>query len=806
MSDGLKNLLSELKGDSESMHFDGLDVFTLGFQNYLVETKQLLIEVLAKEMMIPFIEDYTKANVMKVFGLTNAEASSIQKTNVSLLNIHKMLQSYIIETYTIFSMLKKDMDELVLSSVPEYPVPQTMEDLFRYIQNYKEAKKEQSGGVNFRMLLLSILVKLILFSIVTGNTITSTEIVVPETRTVSELSLSKFDLPRVGSQVQTAIERIENSEYKMGRSANVSTIISEYDSALGMFFGFFDNRESGLAFFNRIVAEFNRNVSEISQECILKCSRIVEEAASLDIYKDYNENFDSVAETKDKLIKLEEESKKKTQEMINAGLVGVGATVATAATGDLYSAATYAYSALKSFGESGSTEQVAKQKALVLGKEDMTKTLTPSAKLVREDELQQISSLFCNYGFNLELVVTGTTITAYGDKIEYNSILGLIIMLERNIDLKIRTANISQTEQQTIDSLKERLQVLKAIVEKMREFVNFAFYARVSKLQTRPTPTSLNELQVYLNTQLRFLQDLSKNLEETFPISKEHILQKNLYQVAEATLQTTEAELKRIEAEELRKAQQTTNDVERIIAQTKAETLNSNTAATTTVLEASINSYVAPIVTTGEGMGNLTNAFGFSAMKIPLGLFEGATSATTNSFSRILYSLFTSPGGLAIVMATLFMLAISVGITCSTVYLFRDGSKVFLCIVNAPFVIVYRIIETSAGLAYKLYDFIVVSRRGRAITNGALVTEPIAEPIARKGRSRFGSRFSYMTAAEKQQRQEITSAYNRGGKKRKTRRALGKTRKVKKNLHKKLNKKAMKTKKRRNHNTRRKRM
>lgn len=809
----LKNLVSSLKGDSDAMHLD-LDI-TMGLQQFLLEKNQLLIGVLAKVMMIPFIEDYTNSNIMGALGLTNSQASSIQEVNVDLLNIHKMTQSYIIQTYTIFSMLKEDMDKLVLENVPEFQDVQTMDDLFEYIANYNEVRKEQSGGVNFRMLLLTILAKLIIFSIVAGNTDVNRQNIVPATTPVSELSLTKFNLPGIESQFSDAIAKIENSEYKMSRSANVSTLLSEYDSVMSTFYSFFDNRENGRTYFERIVDEFNEKASGFTQECTLKCTKLVEDSAKLGVYSNYIGDIDSVSRTEDKLTKLDERVKKETQEMINAGVAGVGATIATAATGDLVTAATYAYTALTSFGKSGSSEELAKQRDVVLRQADQSKPPAPSEKIEREDALQQFSSLFCNYGFNLKLVVSGTSLSVYGDKVEYNSLLGLIIMLERNIDFKTTTTNVSENDRQALDSLKQHLQVLKTIVEKLRQFVNFAFYARVSTLKTAPTPTSLNQLHEYLNTQLKYLVELSEKLKETFPMTTEYIRQQGEIQQAQGAIQKMEAEVERLKAKDVREIQQITSDADRIIASTIAETIDSNTNDSALVTKAYWGSILTPVFVHGSGIGDLSKLLGAAVAKVPLGAVEGVAGETTNSFSRILYSLFSSPGGLAIVMGSLFMLAISLGITVSSVYLFKDGVNMFLCIVKAPFVIVYRITNTSAGLAYRLYDFIVLSRRGRAITNGETVgTMPVARPSrfsdapSRRKPSQFDVNLpEYLSNVKKTIESRIGTGM--GGKRRKTRRTLGRKRRVVKTLHKKANRKTMKTKKRplrRKHNTRRKNM
>ena len=132
-----KKFVESLKGNnSESVHLESLDV-TWNTPNLLLNSNELLLIILTKTSMIPFIPDYT--TTANDLSLTPEQASSIQDSNELVLVLHKMIQQYCIQQFCIGSIIKSEMDKLIFSA-PEIKDVQSIDDLLAYMNNFKQEK------------------------------------------------------------------------------------------------------------------------------------------------------------------------------------------------------------------------------------------------------------------------------------------------------------------------------------------------------------------------------------------------------------------------------------------------------------------------------------------------------------------------------------------------------------------------------------------------------------------------------------------------------------------------------------------
>ena len=159
MDNNFKQFVNSLKGNSTSTHLD-LDV-TWNIPNLLLNSNELLLILLTKTTMIPFIQDYT--TTANDLGLTNEQASSIQESNELVLVLHKMIQQYCIQQFAFGSMMKSQMDNIIMSS-PEIQDVQSVDDLLNYIQNFKSIQS-QNGGFDLPKQTLTFMANMILFII-----------------------------------------------------------------------------------------------------------------------------------------------------------------------------------------------------------------------------------------------------------------------------------------------------------------------------------------------------------------------------------------------------------------------------------------------------------------------------------------------------------------------------------------------------------------------------------------------------------------------------------------------------------------
>ena len=159
MDNNFKQFVNSLKGNSTSTHLD-LDS-TWNIPNLLLNSNELLLIILTKTTMIPFIQDYT--TISNDLGLTPDQSSSIQESNALLLVLHKMIQKYCVQQFALGSMMKNEMDNIILSA-PEIDDIQSIDDMLNYIENFKKTQQLQNGGVNITGNFLTLLGKIILFT------------------------------------------------------------------------------------------------------------------------------------------------------------------------------------------------------------------------------------------------------------------------------------------------------------------------------------------------------------------------------------------------------------------------------------------------------------------------------------------------------------------------------------------------------------------------------------------------------------------------------------------------------------------
>jgi hypothetical protein len=155
MDKNFKILVDSLKGNSTSTHLN-LDA-TWNIPNLLLNSNELLLIILTKTTLIPFIEDYSKINLV----LTQEQLSSVEESNEILLILHNLIQKYCIQQFSIGSMMKCEMDNNILAS-SEIKDVQSIDDLMNYINNFKEMQS-QNGGMNITNSFLTLLGKVILF-------------------------------------------------------------------------------------------------------------------------------------------------------------------------------------------------------------------------------------------------------------------------------------------------------------------------------------------------------------------------------------------------------------------------------------------------------------------------------------------------------------------------------------------------------------------------------------------------------------------------------------------------------------------
>lgn len=798
MDNNFKQFVNSLKGNSTSTHLD-LDA-TWNIPNLLLNSNELLLIILTKTTMIPFIQDYT--TISNDLGLTQAQSSSIQETNALLLVLHKMIQKYCIQQFAIGSMMKSEMDNIILSA-PEIEDIQSIDDMINYMENFKKTQQTQTGGMNITGKFLTLIGKLILFTFLI-TPISLSEVISSEKTSDNQIQLvlngKNLIQPYNPQIVDISLEDFsqslqEKTFIKSRRSSSVNNMIVKYDDdiekhktrLLNQFLSVFSAPQSGIDVLKDIIDKFNSGLSEFSQGAEGICLELMDKANDKGVFGHFMD-FDTMDKTNQKIEDIEIAVNKYNSEITQQTITSSVATFATsvgtfALTGDYTEAMNQAAPYILSLGSSlidslTNTQNIEKEQKEFLSEKQISLSpeLTPTQKIELENKIYHFSKVYCSYGYNLQLQLNGTDIDVIGDKIEYNWILNVIALLENNIDLKITKSSLNKVlnkfELNALVSLKQRVQILKAITNKLYHIVNFSMQSQISKLNIQPTADSLEKIDVYFNNQLQDLLNMLESVKKQFPKREEDLKQESLLVEAEKKLNETADALKLQETEANIASQQRQNAIVQLVSEMKAQNVSASWIASETIYKSYINLAVNATGFMGESLGNIVEAVGEAGLNVPL----GAVKSILDFINKILWLLVTHPAGWVLLGSGLMVFTFWFGGIIGVIRIFKKSGELFVTITYGSIMFVYKLIKTPFGWIYRKQDVIVVPQ----IDNADISDE----------KYEIANILLQLSAAPK------------GGKKRTKRQHQRNNQKVKKTIRKRKNKtKSKNTRKRRNKST-----
>ena len=728
MDNKFKNFVNKLKNDSTATHFD-LDV-TWDIPNLLINSNELLLLMLTKTTMIPFIENYT--SISNDLGLSQEQSISVQETNVSVLNLHKMIQQYCIQQFAFGSMMKSQMDNIIMSS-PEIQDVQSVDDLLNYIQNFKSIQS-QNGGVNFNKNILTFMANMILF-IILILPISKAETVNPEINQKGQLQLvlngnnviEPYNKAILGLSLEDYSQMAIQSEYVKSRTqTNVNNIIVRYDrdiekqktQLVTQFLSLFQTQQSGIEFLQEIIENFNSGLSDFSEGAEKICFELMDKANNNGVFEHFMD-FDTLDETTQKIDKIEKDVEKYNSELTEKTANVTMATLASTAlniavTGDVTQALNEAVPYILELGSSlfdslTNTKKIVEQTQQIVTQQQANSTqLSTQEKTNLENKIYQFSKLYCSFGYSLQLQLEGTNINVIGGKIEYEWLLSVVALLENNIDFKITklslNKDLNKSELNALISLKQRLQILKAITQKISQIVNFSIQAHISKLQVSPTADSLERIQTYFNNQLQDLLNMLEQIKKQFPKREQQLQESTILLEVEKELDKMEdnQKLQQIQADNER--QQRQNEMRQRISEMKAENISASWVASEIIAKSYINLALNVTDFAGESLANMTKAFGDIGLKIPLGL----ASSILDFINQILYLLIKNPAGWLLLGSGLLVVTFWLGGIIGIIRIFKFSGELFVTITYGSVMFIYKLIKTPFGWIYKKQDVIAV--------------------------------------------------------------------------------------------------
>jgi hypothetical protein len=732
MDNNFKQFVNNLKKTNQSTHLESLDI-TWNTPNILLNSNELLFIILTKTSMIPFIPDYT--TTAEQFGLTNEQALSVQESNELVLVLHKMIQQYCIQQFCIGSIMKTEIDKLIFAA-PEIKDVQSIDDLLAYMNNFKKEQGSQpqiqtGGGPGSFLKLMGTLILLTFLITISksdgislGNQNNQTQQLV----LINGDVINPYNQQMINMSLEDLSQQLQDKlSVQSKKPVSVNNIVVKYDDEveknkikiLQNFLAFFPEPKSGVEFLNDIIDNFNSGLLRFSRDVETGCAELMDKANEKGIFGHYID-FDNSETTKQKISEVEIAVKNYnsalSQDIVESATAAAAGVVTAVATGDFTTIGAYvADLGIGVWTSLTNTKNILEQqnKTLSENKSLMAQSdgqLTPSQKKLLEDNIYQFSKVYCSYGYHLQLQlqqdVKNVNINVVGDKIEYQWIIDIINLLESNIDLKISTSvirkELNKYELNALNSLKQRIQVLKAITIKLRTIVNFSIQSQIYALNIQPTRNSLSEMDIYFKSQLTDLSNMLESLKKQFPKREEDLKQETLLSNTKIALDKFEDKLKLHEKEAEFERQSITNNITLRNSEMIAQNISENWSATKILGVAYVTVFGDQVRFMGASAGNTTEALGDAVLAIPLGGYASALKFTDS----IIWLTLWSTTGLGLITVGLCAFAIWAAGLNNTIYVFVWMGKTFVAIITLGIMTVYRLIATPFGWIFQRQDVI----------------------------------------------------------------------------------------------------
>jgi hypothetical protein len=562
------DFVKSLKGSTSTLHAD-FDL-TWGIPNSLAISNQMLIFLMAKTSIIPFIEDYTK--VSSQLGLTPEQASSIQGINSDLLLLQRMIIQNCMQEYVLGSLVKSKIDEII-SSFPEIKDVKSIDDFTAYIENFKEAQIAggQKGGGQLTSIIMFLFLLMVLSTPSSAGLLdflgpTSTPTPAISEEPIKDVAVfqgkpGEIVVKNPGSGLlnyntnmivdKTGMAVIDVNKFELTISELPTDKSREYDLSTAVRVwspketGTIQNiwtkvkvlaagPENGSDILNRVIKNFNDKSEEFSDGAEKQCLELMKKTYDNDAFRDFqdysnaseiinqiNEFEKKLYETQDSNNNLEKSAVEVLSDTATGAAIGsvvpVVGTLAGALTGLVGSTAVNVYKYVKNTKETANKITAFKSTAL-----DPYSKLTVEQRRDLEEQAYAFSKVYCSYGFKLTIERTNDNIQVIGNNVNYQYMINLIDTLKSNIDLSI-TTKIGKSENDNtiaiLDSLHQRLEVLTAISSKISDVVNFQANAKLTSLLKRGDSQTISKIETYFDQQISSLNELLSQVKQARPLS-----------------------------------------------------------------------------------------------------------------------------------------------------------------------------------------------------------------------------------------------------------------------------------------------
>jgi len=722
--------------DSIINNLTGLDLLdeseldiTWNYFNLLSTSNEMLLFILTKTSLVPMIDFFSpissnsQTKVYEEFGLSYEEGKNVQKYNIELLNIQRAIQIYCTQQYSLLSYSGK-MFETLIDDIKEETDDNRVENFVKILDAFTNKNStSQLGGSGdqvfyfiFKLLCLVLLVIPNVKSLENNDAInTNLEFVLTSENVYNPNNIAIIS-DKSEREFRSALEIME---YKQ-KSINVSKIIAaydkntkqQYDNLFGSFLIYmYETVPNGREKIISMIDEVNKDLRIFSTDVTKNCIELMEKSYDNDIFLNLK-SIDEIETTERKIEiarkTIQDENDKSVKKMRADTAATTLAATASVLSGDLQTATIYAGEAGKNLWNllSFNSDEDKETKNIIDTENETRLAVTTVQKTNFESNLYKFSKTYCSYGYNLQFSFENDILNVMGDKIDHDYIIRLIEILEKNLELEISTLKLDETkniQMNLLISTHQRLNILKAITNKLSDIVNFSVYSHIMKLQIQPTPKTIDEIKKYFDDQLLELNQLLSQLNELFPINKDKIVDKQKILEAKIAEQNMEQTILDIKAK-------SENDIRNQDAERYSDSMNSTLLATTTYTKSWFNLFEGTVESVGESAGSLLGASSYavfsSIFQIPTGLVDATMSFGNNT----VYKMLINPSGWIAISGILFFIKLYFDIKLGLIRKFFYGGKTFLVFISKGLMFVYEVIKKPFGFILKKIKVLIIDK------------------------------------------------------------------------------------------------
>lgn len=677
-SNDLTNIVKKMLEGAPATFLD-VDM-TWNLPNELIISNQMLILMMSKICSIPILP-----NTDVIYNSLNVTPdSAIQDLNAQFNTLQLLSQKYCVQQFTLGTITHQLFDDMIDNSIEI-----SNGEINNFMNIIGTPKFEtQTGGSNSVLTIVNFL--FILLLLVSTNT---ADIVVFDKETADKTQITQY----------LNLNIIEK-DFAKSKPVNMELALKAYDdskkaqreSLLGLITSLVKKIPTFSEKIQEYISKFNKRSINISDSFEKACTTLMIKSYENHVFKNWND-VDDIYETKRKLKELNEIVHVANEEMME-GVAGKMTNILTTATTSLMSGDFVApASLLVDYGidlwdKLKIIKATDKQIEDVLKEEKNGSTaLTGQEKMRVHEGLFEEAKFYCSFSFNLQVHYENDVLNVEGDKVDYMWMVNLIKSLQENIDMQTAriTSDVTMDEKtkevslNLLESLEQRFDVLKTIIQTLSGVVNYGTYASLTKKIRHPTDETLDSVISYFDEQLSYLNNLLDNLQKQFP-KQEEIIQQNFELTEEKN------RLRQLENEVTRFADMANN----LQKEFESERIMMNMDATLKYFKTSARSYIDFGVKTvglaSEGVEKMSSSILKLLMSPPLGMAKSLGDVLLD----LLMHLLLTPGGL--VLAGTGMLVLFVFFK-GPLFSFIHGGKRFIYFVINGVIFVYQAIKTTFG-------------------------------------------------------------------------------------------------------------